>query len=314
MLFFGALFALVNAERTLNALIEAHDLSKRFGSVTALDRLSLSIPQGGIYGILGANGAGKSTFFRICLDLIRPQSGHLSILGRDPGDAQGRRRIGAMIETPRYHPHLTATETLIMLGRLSGVVAPDTQYWLSRVGLSEAAHRKVHHFSVGMKQRLGIAAALVSRPQLLILDEPTSGMDPAGIQEMRTLMRDLAARDGVSILLSSHLLDEVQRVCDRVAIFNRGRLVAEERVETLVTGQESLRLLATSQSALLAALGSRGKPDGDGVLAAIGRAEAPALLRTLIQDGVELIEARWVGGGLENFYLEQTKPEASRAS
>jgi ABC-2 type transport system ATP-binding protein len=139
-------------------------------------------------------------------------------------------------------------------------------------------------------------------------------MDPAGIQEIRTLMRDLAANEGVSILLSSHLLDEVQRVCDRVAIFNRGRLVAEERVETLVTGQESLRLLATSQAALLTALGHRGKADGDGALAAIARAEAPALLRALIQDGVELIEARWVGGGLESFYLEQTKSRAPHAS
>jgi ABC-2 type transport system ATP-binding protein len=157
-----------------------------------------------------------------------------------------------------------------------------------------------------MKQRLGIAAALVSRPQLLILDEPTSGMDPAGIQEMRSLMRDLARRDGVTILLSSHLLDEVQRICDRVAIFNRGKLVAEERVEKLITGQEKLRLTATSKEILLAALDGRALPDGDGVLVATSRAEAPQLLRALIANGVDLIEARWVGGGLEQFYLEQT--------
>jgi ABC-2 type transport system ATP-binding protein len=290
----------------LAALIEAHQLSKRFGAVTALDRLSLSIPRGGVYGILGANGAGKSTFFRLCLDLLKAGGGNLTVLGGNPADAAIRRQIGAMIETPRYHPFLTATETLVMLARASGVSAPDPAYWLARVGLTEVAQRKVHHFSVGMKQRLGIAAALVSRPQLLILDEPTSGMDPAGIQEMRALMRGLADRDGVTILLSSHLLDEVQRVCDRVAIFNRGRLVAEERVDTLVAGQERLRLLATSQAALLAGLGARGKADGDGALVAVGRDQAHVLLRELIIGGVDLIEARWVGGGLEKFYLEQT--------
>ncbi len=275
--------------------------------------MSLSIPEGGVYGILGANGAGKSTFFRVCLDLLRPGGGQLSIFGARPGDAAMRRHIGAMIETPRYHPYLTAVETLTMLARASGVCASDPLHWLARVGLRDAAQRRVHHFSVGMKQRLGIAAALISRPRLLILDEPTSGMDPAGIQEMRTLMRDLARLDGVTILLSSHLLDEVQRVCDRVAIFSRGRLVAEERVDTLIAGQESLRLLATSQPALLAALGSRGKPDGDGALAAISRAEAPELLRALVTSGVNLVEARWVGGGLEKFYLEQTENGAPHA-
>ena len=287
------------------ALIEAHELSKRFGAVVALDRLSLSIPAGGVYGILGANGAGKSTFFRLCLDLLRPTGGTVSLMGARPGDTANRRRIGAMIETPRYHPFLTAAQTLTMLARASGEKEPDIGRWLARVGLGEAAHRRVHHFSVGMKQRLGIAAALVARPQLLILDEPTSGMDPAGIQEMRALMRDLAENHGVTILLSSHLLDEVQRVCDRVAIFARGKLAAEGRIDALLAGQEKLRLLAAAPDALLAALGGRGHPDGDGVLVAVTRGEAPALLRMLVNGGVDLIEARWVGGELEKFYLEQ---------
>jgi len=267
--------------------------------------LTLSIPRGGVYGVLGANGAGKSTFFRICLDLVRPSSGALRILGSDAGDARARRRIGAMIETPRYHPFLTAEQTLTMLARASGFRAPDTGRWLARVGLTDAARRKVHHFSVGMKQRLGLAAALIGEPELLILDEPTSGMDPVGIQEIRGLLRDLADRDGVTVLLSSHLLDEVQRLCDRVAIFSHGALVAEETIDRVLAGQEKLRLLATSQTALLAALG-KGVIDGDGVLVAVTRAEAPALLRALIQKDIEIIEARWTGGGLEKFYLEQT--------
>ncbi len=289
----------------MTALIEAHDLTKRFGAVTALDRLSLSIPQGGVYGILGTNGAGKSTFFRICLDLIRPSEGSVSLLGGVPGDTARRRRIGAMIETPRYHPFLTARETLTMLALASGVRDAPVERWLARVGLSDAAHRKVHHFSVGMKQRMGIAAALISSPELLILDEPTSGMDPVGIQEMRSLMRELADKDGVTILLSSHLLDEVQRVCDRVAIFARGKLVSEGRIDLLVGGREKLRLLATAPAALLAKLGARAVPDGDGALVTVTRTEAPALLHELVHDGVDLVEARWVGGELEKFYLEQ---------
>ena len=289
----------------MTALIEAHDLTKRFGAVTALDRLSLSIPQGGVYGILGANGAGKSTFFRICLDLIRPTGGGVALLGGLPGDTGRRRRIGAMIETPRYHPFLTASETLTMLALASGVRDAPVERWLARVGLSDAAHRKVHHFSVGMKQRMGIAAALISSPELLILDEPTSGMDPVGIQEMRALMRELADKGGVTILLSSHLLDEVQRVCDRVAIFARGKLVSEGRIDLLLAGQQKLRLLAAAPAALLAKLSGRGISDGDGVLMAVTRAEAPALLRELVNGGVDLVEARWVGGELEKFYLEQ---------
>jgi len=272
----------------------------------ALNRLSLAIPAGGVFGVLGANGAGKTTFFRACLDLVRPTGGRLTVLGSRTGDAALLRRIGAMIEVPRYHPFLTAQETLAMLALASGKRAPKIDYWLERVGLAEAARRKVHHFSVGMKQRLGLAAALIAEPELVILDEPTSGMDPAGIQEIRALLRELADKDGVTVVLSSHLLDEVQRVCDRVAIFSHGKVVAQERVDRLVAGGEKLRLLATSQAALLQKLGAAALPDGDGALVNLTRAQAPALLRALMQDGIELVEARWVGGGLEQFYLEQT--------
>jgi ABC-2 type transport system ATP-binding protein len=291
------------------ALLEAVELTKRYGEVRALDSLSLSTPQGGVYGVLGRNGAGKSTLFRIWLGLVRPSSGSARVLGAPAGaDARVSRRIGAMIETPRFHPFLSARDTLRMLTRMGGLSDGEAQIapLLERVGLADAADRRVRGFSVGMAQRLGIAAALLGRPELVILDEPTSGMDPAGIQEMRSLMRRLADKDGVTVMLASHQLGEVQKLCDRVAILDRGRLVAEGRIEDLVAGQERLRLLAEPRAAVLARLGERGAPDGDAVLAAVTRAEAPGLIGALVAAGVAVTEARWIGGELERLFLAQT--------
>jgi ABC-2 type transport system ATP-binding protein len=174
------------------------------------------------------------------------------------------------------------------------------------VGLTEAADRKVRGFSVGMMQRLGVAAARMTRPDLVILDEPTSGMDPPGIQEMRSLIRSLADDDGVTVVLASHQLLEVQRVCDRVAILNRGKLAAEGKVSDLTASGERLRLSATPLAKVMAALGERGSVQDDAVMAAIPRAEAPALLRALIERGVDIDEARWVGADLESVFMTET--------
>lgn len=178
--------------------------------------------------------------------------------------------------------------------------------WLERVGLSEAADRKVRGFSVGMLQRLGVAAALMTKPDLVILDEPTSGMDPPGIQQMRALIRSLADHDGVTVILASHQLQEVQRVCDRVAIFNRGRVVAEGRVSDLTASGERLRLSATPLARVLTVLGDRASLDGDAVLAAIPRHEGPAAIRALVEAGVEIEEARWIGADLEAVFMTET--------
>jgi ABC-2 type transport system ATP-binding protein len=287
--------------------LEAVGVSKAYGSVHALDGLTLNIPRGGIFGILGPNGAGKSTLFRIVLGLVRPTTGETRLLGAPAGDIKALRRIGAVIETPRFLPWLTARDTLTMLALESGMKSPDIDGWLNRVGLTEAADRKVNGYSVGMKQRLALAAALLTKPEVLILDEPTSGMDPAGILEIRALMRELADRDGVTIILASHQLDEVQRVCDAVAILDRGKLVADGRVDTLTAVNEQLRLLASPAAKVLEVLGARGKADGeDAVLAAIPRAEAPALIAALVKAKIEITEARWIGGDLEKVFLSHT--------
>jgi ABC-2 type transport system ATP-binding protein len=287
--------------------LEAVDVGKAYGTVTALDGLTLNRPRGGIFGILGPNGAGKSTLFRIVLGLVRPTTGETRLLGAPAGDIKALRRIGAVIETPRFLPWLTARDTLTMLALESGLKTPDIDGWLQRVGLTEAADRKVNGYSVGMKQRLALAAALLTRPEVLILDEPTSGMDPAGILEMRALMRELADRDGVTIILASHQLDEVQRVCDSVAILDRGKLVKDGRVDQMTAVNERLRLLASPRDKVLELLGAKGVADGaDAAFAAIPRAEAPALIAALVKAKVDITEARWIGGDLETVFLDST--------
>ncbi|MFN3353319.1 MAG: ABC transporter ATP-binding protein [Brevundimonas sp.] len=295
----------------MTAVIETRGLTKAYGDVRALDGLDLSIPRGGIYGVLGPNGAGKSTLFRILLGLIRPTEGQATVLGGAVDAAGTLRRTGSMIETPRFPPFLTARQVLGWLARAQGI-APDSAEiarWLDRVGLSAAADRRVRGFSVGMMQRLGVAAALLHRPDLVILDEPTSGMDPPGIQEMRALIRSLAADDGVTVVLASHQLLEVQRVCDRVAILNKGRLVREGAVTELTSVGERLRLQATPIARILDRLGPKGVLEGDAVLADIPRDEAPALIRALVEAQVEITEARWVGADLEGVFFTETGVE-----
>jgi ABC-2 type transport system ATP-binding protein len=285
--------------------LEAEGLVKTYGAVRALDGLSLRIPAGGVFGVLGPNGAGKSTLFRIALGLVRPTNGTARLFGASAGQSSSLRRAGAMIETPRYPPYLTARDVLRMLALESGASGTaDVDYWLERVGLGGAADRKAGTFSVGMKQRLGLAAAFFTRPELVILDEPTSGMDPAGIQEIRALIRDLADKEGVTIILASHQLDEVRRVCDRVAIFSKGKLAAEGDVEALTGGKPRLRLTVSPVDKALAVLGEKGEADGpNAVLADVLRAETPALIRALVEAGVEITEARWREGDLESAYL-----------
>lgn len=302
----------------MNAVIETRGLTKTYGSVRALDGLDLSIPRGGVYGVLGPNGAGKSTLFRILLGLIRASDGSAKVMGGGVGDVAAMRRMGSMIETPRFPPFMTARQVLEWLAREHGARASaDIPYWLDRVGLVEAADRKVRGFSVGMLQRLGVAAALMSKPELVILDEPTSGMDPPGIQEMRALIRSLADQDGVTVILASHQLLEVQRVCDRVAILNKGRLVREGAVSELTAVGERLRLSLTPMAAALSVLGAKGAVEGDAVLADIKRAEGPALIKALVEQGVEITEARWVGTDLESIFFTETgavhTPESDHA-
>ena len=208
-------------------VISCKRLTKRFGPTVAVSELDLEVSAGQVYGFLGPNGAGKTTTIRMLVGLIAPTAGHISLLGRSLPDPGAVSRTGSMIEEPAFYPWLTGHQNLKVLAATGGGCgAAEFGRVLGVTGLSEVAGRKVRAYSQGMRQRLGLAAATLGRPPLLIIDEPTNGLDPAGIRDIRGLLRDLAA-DGTTVFMSSHLLAEVEQVCDRVAVIVRGRIVEE---------------------------------------------------------------------------------------
>jgi len=218
--------------------VETHGLTKRFGSNVAVDDVELLVPRGSAFGYLGPNGAGKTTLIRTLLGLTRASSGTMSLLGT-PVPAQRSRalaRIGAIVDEPRFHPHLTGRENLRLLAAARGGDA-DTRIApsLNRVGLTERADDRVATYSMGMRQRLGVASCLLADPELLVLDEPMNGLDPAGMHEMRAMIASLA-REGRAVMLSSHLLDEVERSCDAVAIVDHGRVIRQGPIDELTRG------------------------------------------------------------------------------
>jgi ABC-2 type transport system ATP-binding protein len=219
-------------------VIETSGLTKRFGARTAVAAVDLHVPAGVAFGLLGPNGAGKTTLIRTLLGLVRPSGGTMRLMGHDmPGErAQALARVGAVVEEPRFHDHLTGRENLrVVSALLSDEATARIPAVLDRVGLTARADERVAAYSLGMRQRLGIARCLLNDAQLLILDEPMNGLDPAGIQEFRGLMRGLID-EGRTVLVSSHLLDEIEKTCDMVAIIDRGRLIRQGSIAELREG------------------------------------------------------------------------------
>src|SRR5215217_7837380 len=218
---------------TAAPLVEVTGLTKRYGDILAVDGVDLTVNPGEVYGFLGPNGAGKTTTLRILTGLIAPTSGTVRVLGGAPGQAQVLARTGSMIESPAFYPYLSGLDNLRLLAEYGGVPRPRIQQVLRLVDLADRARDRFSTYSLGMKQRLGVAAALLKDPELVILDEPTNGLDPAGMRDMRALLRRLSG-EGRTVVLSSHLLGEVEQVCDRVAVISSGRLVVESSVGELL--------------------------------------------------------------------------------
>ena len=238
-------------EGTVNDLvIDTHGLTKRYGEVLAVHDLSMNVPRGHVFGLLGPNGSGKTTTMGMLLGLVKPTAGSFSLFGSGSQDLEALRRIGAIVETPSFYPYLSGKDNLAYFQGIGGRGDPkELDDLLEKVGLAERADSRFRTYSLGMKQRLGLAYALLGDPEVLFLDEPTNGMDPAGMAEVRDLIRSLGT-GGRTVLLSSHLLHEVEQVCDSVAILSKGRLIAQGKVADLVHSQAGDRVrLRTTDNA-----------------------------------------------------------------
>lgn len=226
-------------------VFETRNLSKIYHKTRVVDEVNIKAYAGEVFGFLGPNGAGKTTTLGMALGLVHPSGGEVYVLGEriTPNHVKGLRQVGALLGAPALVPYLSAWDNLALAGRLTpGVDKKRISETLEMVGLIEEANRMVGKFSTGMKQRAGLGLALLQKPRFVILDEPTNGLDPAGMREMRNLIRSLVER-GTSVLLSSHLLHEVQQVCDRIAVLNKGRVVAQGRVKDLLLAQKPAVLL-----------------------------------------------------------------------
>lgn len=232
----------------MTVALSTHGLTKRFGTRAAVDGVSLTVTEGAIYGFLGANGAGKTTSLRLVLGLLRPDTGTIAMFGQPIGHRSAP-RIGALIEQPSLYSHLTGRENLDCTRRLLGLGSSEMDRVLEIVDLADAARQRVGTYSLGMRQRLGIARALLGRPRLVILDEPTNGLDPEGIADMRALLRRLPQVDGATLIVSSHQLAELEQVATHVGLLHRGRLLLEQPIAELLGREQSLEVATTDPDA-----------------------------------------------------------------
>ncbi len=289
-------------------LVEITGLTKRYGDTLAVDGVDLLVHPGEVYGFLGPNGAGKTTTLRILTGLIAPTSGTVRVLGGSPGQAQVLARTGSMIESPAFYPYLSGLDNLRLLAEYAEVPRTRIAEVLALVDLTDRARDRFSTYSLGMKQRLGVAAALLKDPELVILDEPTNGLDPAGMRDMRRLIRELGA-DGRTVLLSSHLLGEVQQICDRVGIISEGRMVAEHAVEELREQQELVIRAAPlddAHSVLRNALGDVVHRYDDTLRVSLPPTRAAEVNRVLVQAGIAVSELRSTERALEDVFFELT--------
>ncbi|AYY12147.1 ABC transporter ATP-binding protein [Actinobacteria bacterium YIM 96077] len=291
-------------------IVVTDHLTKKYGTHVAVDGVSLTVRRGEVYGFLGPNGAGKTTTLRMLLGLIRPTSGSAAVLGHAPGRPGATARTGALIEGPGFYPYLSGRDNLRVMARYNGATEEAVDAALERVDLKTRGNDPFRSYSQGMKQRLGVGAALLGDPELLVLDEPTNGLDPAGVVEMRRLILDLSAR-GQTVLLSSHLLSEVQAICDRVGVISDGSLITESTVAE-IRGTSSLFVRAEPVDVALAvAMRVAGDDaaqliDGGGLRLDVDATAAPDIVRALVEADADVHEIRTLERSLEDVFFEIT--------
>jgi ABC-2 type transport system ATP-binding protein len=298
-------------EPTRDLVVETDELTRRYGDRLAVDAVSMTVRRGEVYGFLGPNGAGKTTTLRMMLGLVRPTSGTARLLGLPSGRPEVTERVGALVEGPGFYPSLSGWDNLRVMARYRGLRDAEVLTALERVDLADRAHDRFKSYSLGMKQRLGVASALMGEPELVVLDEPTNGLDPAGMADMRALVVKLA-HDGQTVLLSSHLLSEVQQICDRVGVIVNGRLLRESTVAEL-RGGTSLRVRARPfgravdvTTALAGGAGVHVQSDLEVLHLDLPASAAPDLTRALVSGGVDVLEVAPVERSLEEVFFEMT--------
>ena len=299
---------------TNNYLIETRGLTRRFGSQLAVDELNLLVPAAGVYGFLGPNGAGKTTAIRMLLGLIRPNAGEVRLFGESLNGNQQllMRRVGALVEAPSLYPHLTGRENLEVTRRLLGSDRNLIGLALATVKLTKDADRRVREYSLGMRQRLGLALALLNKPDLLILDEPTNGLDPAGIHEMRDLIRRLPEEFGVTVFLSSHLLGEVEQIATHIGIIHEGQLLFQGALAELQSEQQTRLMVGVKQvheaTEFLVNTGWSVQRCVDDLLSVSTKApdDAMRINKLLVDRGVDVFHLAVSQQSLENIFLNLT--------
>ena len=309
----GAVPAPAASSPSEGLVVVTEGLTRTYNGVNAVDGLNLSVPAGGIYGFLGPNGAGKSTTMKLLLGLTRPTSGSMSVLGRPvsqrhplpPGT------IGSLIEGPSYYPSLTGKENLAMVASYLGLASNRVQHALATVNLVGQENKQVKHYSMGMKQRLGLAMALLSNPALMLLDEPTNGLDPAGVAEIRQLIVTLARQEGVTIIVSSHILSEIEQMADTVGIICAGRLRYQGTLAGL-RDEGVIELLVSEPTAVAALLTSLGVThevrDGAVRTPMMPDDVIGELITRIVSSGTTVYRVQTVRKTLEQAFLELTEP------
>lgn len=299
----------------MQPVIEVQHLNKSFGRQTVLQQLSLQVPPGAVYGFLGNNGAGKSTLIRLLLGLLTPDAGEIRVLGQQPGIAV-RRQIGCIVDAPALYGHLTVSEFLRLCANLKQVHRSEISRVLQLVDLQQASDQRVAKLSLGMKQRLALANALLGEPALLILDEPTNGLDPAGMQQINRLIKALPGQTGCTVLVSSHLLDDVEKIASHVGILQQGRLIFSGTLSMLAAQAPQLLLQVGEPERAMQWLRSQHyqvELQADGLLSLRGvDPNSLAILHSaLIQQGIALYQSKLQQPGLTDYFHQLNNGSAA---